>query len=347
MENKLLDLWSIFDFVLPGYLQSAKAFAARYGGVDGGINNGINGDPNNGINGGNSIEINSGTSSDTNDKNSGPNANSSVSASDTNDLYNQIKPFILRRLKTDVLRELPEKIDTTMYAEFEPEQRKLYAAYVEKIRVELASKIKADGYKKSQIEIIAALTRLRQICCHPALFIDGYDGSCGKLSLLQEVVRGALEGGHRILLFSQFTSMLAIIRRWADQEGISYSYIDGHVGAAERHRLVNAFNDGEGDVFLISLKAGGAGINLTGADTVIHYDPWWNPAVEDQATDRAYRIGQRKAVQVIKLLTAGSIEEKIYAMQERKKQLIESVIKPGETFLSKLSHEDLDEILSF
>ena len=372
MENRLLDLWSIFDYVLPGYLLSEKAFASRYSIAYAGVPNmaaasaaepGHTGaEPGHAGAGPGHADAGPGQNStglghadaEPGHADAEPGQNSvaprlsPVGAHGAmGELSNQIRPFILRRLKTDVLRELPEKIDTTMYAEFEPAQRRLYAAYVEKIRFELSQQIDGDGFRRHQIEILAALTRLRQICCHPALFVEGYGEGSGKLALLQEVIGDALDGGHRILLFSQFTSMLAIIRRWADKEGIKYSYIDGDVSAADRHKAVNAFNDGEGDMFLISLKAGGAGLNLTGADTVIHYDPWWNPAVEDQATDRAYRIGQKKTVQVIKLLTAGSVEEKIFAMQERKKQLIEAVIKPGETFLSKLSRDDLDEILSF
>ena len=159
--------------------------------------------------------------------------------------------------------------------------------------------------------------------------------------LLQEIVEEALESGHRILLFSQFTSMLKIIQNWLKSKAIDYLYLDGSTKAIERGKLVKSFNEGQGEIFLISLKAGGTGLNLTGADTVIHYDPWWNPAVEDQATDRAYRIGQLKSVHVMKLITKGTIEEKIYALQENKKKLIDSVIQPGETMLSKMSEEDV------
>ncbi|MDR1438778.1 MAG: DEAD/DEAH box helicase, partial [Clostridiales bacterium] len=263
------------------------------------------------------------------------------------ELSGQIRPFVLRRLKSDVLKELPDKIDTTMLAEMTLPQKKIYAAYIEKIKRQIASEIAENGFQKSQILILALLTRLRQICCHPSLFIENYEDDSGKLLLLQEIVLDAIDGGHRILLFSQFTGMLAIIRKWADKEKIRTSYIDGQVKPIERHRLISEFNAGEGELFLLSLKAGGTGVNLTGADMVIHYDPWWNPAVEDQATDRAYRIGQKKTVQIVKLLTAGSIEEKIFSMQSRKKRLIDAVIKPGETFLGKLTQDDLDEILAW
>jgi superfamily II DNA or RNA helicase len=263
------------------------------------------------------------------------------------ELSGQIRPFVLRRLKTDVLKELPDKIDTTMLAAMTAPQKKIYAVYVEKIRNQIASEIAENGFQKSQIVILALLTRLRQICCHPSLFIENYADDSGKLLLLQEVVLDAIDGGHRILLFSQFTGMLAIIRKWAEKEQLRCHYIDGQVKPLERHRRISEFNAGDGELFLLSLKAGGLGVNLTGADMVIHYDPWWNPAAEDQATDRAYRIGQKKTVQVVKLLTAGSIEEKIFSIQERKKRLIDAVIKPGETFLAKLTQADLDEILTW
>ena len=191
------------------------------------------------------------------------------------------------------------------------------------------------------MKIIALLTRLRQICCHPSLFIDNYTGGSGKLDLLNEILSGALEGGHRILLFSQFTSMLAIIGKQLQKKGINYFYLDGQTPPQERLRQVHEFNAGGAELFLISLKAGGTGLNLTGADTVIHYDPWWNPAVEDQASDRAYRIGQKNTVQVFKLVSRGTIEEKIFAMQQRKRKLVDSVIKPGENFLGSMT---LDEV---
>jgi len=164
--------------------------------------------------------------------------------------------------------------------------------------------------------------------------------------MLQEIVQESIESGHRILLFSQFTSMLAIIRQWLEKEKIRYVYLDGSTPAEERGKMTRDFNNGSGDIFLISLKAGGTGLNLTGADTVIHYDPWWNPAVEEQATDRAYRIGQNKSVYVMKLITKGTVEEKIYDLQERKRNLINAVIEPGETLLTKLTEEEIRNILS-
>ena len=380
IENHLMDLWSIFDFVLPGYLLTARAFYRKYmnasaaaaaANVNAGTaamasgaslpaidNQGVS-DPD-GQQDYDDIEpdgqqdyldgeTGSGQAYDdceTGDVQSYDDGAKAYDGGGLETLFSQIRPFILRRLKADVLRELPDKIDTRMYAQMTDEQKKVYLVYLEKTREQLEAEIGANGFEKSQIIILAALTRLRQICCHPALFIDNYEYDSGKLLLLQEVIREAIGGGHRILLFSQFTSMLAIIRTWADKERLGYHYIDGQTKPFDRHRMINEFNSGSRDIFLLSLKAGGTGVNLTGADTVIHYDPWWNPAVEDQATDRAYRIGQQKTVQVIKLLTAGSIEEKIYAIQERKKHLIDAVIRPGETFLNKLSKADLDAILS-
>lgn len=301
MENNLTELWSIFDFVLPGYLDSHKIFVEKY-------------------------EVPAA-------KEEGPEV--------LRELGKQIRPFILRRLKEDVLSELPEKIEHRVIAELSGEQKKLYMAYLSQVRGEIQKEIEENGFEKSQIKILSALTRLRQICCHPRLFLEDFTGQSGKMELLQEIIRDSFEGGHRILLFSQFTGMLHLIRDWLEAEKTEYAYLDGSTPAEERGSLVKAFNEGHGKVFLISLKAGGTGLNLTGADTVIHYDPWWNPAVEEQATDRAYRIGQKKSVHVMKLVTKGTLEEKIYDLQERKRELIDAVIQPGETLLTKLSREEI------
>lgn len=303
MENNLSELWSIFDFIIPGYLYTRNVFSEKY-------------------------EV-------------------PVSVEDTDvmeSLSKQISPFILRRLKKDVLRELPEKIENRMVAELTEEQKRVYLAYLLEARGELEKDFEELGFEKSRIRILAALTRLRQLCCHPGLFIENYKGDSGKLMLLKELVCDSMEAGHRILVFSQFTGMLRMIRSWLEAEQIGHSYLDGSTPVEERGRMVNAFNNGRGKLFLISLKAGGTGLNLTGADTVIHYDPWWNPAVEDQATDRAYRMGQNKTVHVIKLIAKGTIEEKIYALQEKKKALIDSVIRPGETLVTKLTRQELESL---
>ena len=262
------------------------------------------------------------------------------------ELSRHIKPFILRRMKKDVLKELPDKIESKMVSELTTDQKKVYLSWLLKIKGEVFGEIDTVGFEKSQIKILAGLTRLRQICCHPSLFIDNYKKDSGKLLQLEEIVYDAVDSGHRILIFSQFTSMLAIISETLKKNGIECFYLDGSTKADERGRLVNTFNEGNADVFLISLKAGGTGLNLTGADMVIHYDPWWNPAVEDQATDRAHRIGQEKAVQVIKLITAGTIEEKIFNLQQKKKALVDSVIKPGETLITKLSKAEVEDLFS-
>ncbi|SDK18849.1 DEAD/DEAH box helicase [Natronincola ferrireducens] len=304
IENSLTELWSIFDFVMPGYLSSHHRFKNRF-------EKPIVGE---------------------NDK------------AALRDLGRMIRPFILRRMKKDVLLDLPEKIESKIIGDLTTEQKKLYVAYLKKIKGELQEEIKENGFEKSQIKILAALTRLRQICCHPALFMEDYRGGSGKLEILQEIIEDTLKGGHRMLLFSQFTSMLKIIRPVLEELGIDYHYLDGATPMEERGYLVKSFNEGKGKIFLISLKAGGTGLNLTGADTVIHFDPWWNPAIEDQASDRAYRMGQKNKVHVMKLITKGTIEEKIFKLQEKKKEMINAVIQPGETLLNKMSQKELMEL---
>ena len=190
-------------------------------------------------------------------------------------------------MKKTVLKELPEKIESKMTSEMTAEQSKLYAAWLLRTQKEFEAEVQANGFAQSRIKILSLLTRLRQICCHPALFIENYQGGSGKLEMLQEIVTDAVEGGHRILLFSQFTGMLNLISQDLTSKQLTYYYLDGSTKAEERMKMVHAFNAGSKSIFLISLKAGGTGLNLTGADMVIHYDPWWNPAVEDQATDRA------------------------------------------------------------
>ena len=301
MENSLTELWSIFDYLMPGYLLSHGKFVEKY-------------------------------------------EKPIVKDQDgkaLRDLNNHIRPFILRRLKKDVLKELPEKIEQQIAVDMTIEQRKLYLAYLQAIKGEIEEEISVSGFNRSQIKILAGLTRLRQICCHPGMFVEDYSAGSGKLDSLEEILVDAIEGGHRVLLFSQFTTMLDIIRETLKKNNIEYMYLDGSTDVKERGKLVEEFNKGKGDVFLISLRAGGTGINLTGADMVVHFDPWWNPAVEDQATDRAYRIGQKNTVQVIKLITKGTIEEKIFKLQETKKEMIDKVITEGETLVSKLSEEEI------
>ncbi|MCX7715028.1 MAG: DEAD/DEAH box helicase [Clostridia bacterium] len=300
IENSLSELWSIFDFIMPGYLYSYSEFFQRF--------------------------------------------ERPISKEDDSDsfsnLKDKIKPFILRRMKTDVLSELPEKIENTVYAELTTEQKKLYMAYLASAKNEISSLVQ-DRYENNKIRILALLTRLRQICCHPSLFDAEYKKESGKLLLLEELLSDAVGAGHRALVFSQFTSMLEIIKKRLVKLGISYFYLDGSIPSHERTKLADKFNAGENSVFLISLKAGGTGLNLIGADTVIHYDPWWNPSVMDQASDRAYRIGQKKAVQVIKLASKGTIEEKIIKLQEKKRSLADGIITANKTTIGGLSKEEL------
>jgi len=257
-----------------------------------------------------------------------------------------VNPFILRRLKKDVLKELPDKIETVQVSELTREQKEIYLGYLEKIQKDARASIQEGGFNKNRIKILAGLTRLRQICNHPALFLENYAGESGKLEQLMELIESALKNKRRILIFSQFSSMLQMIRTRLDDEGYSCFYLDGDTPAKERVILAEQFNKEYEDIFLISLKAGGVGLNLTGADTVILFDLWWNPAVEEQATGRAHRIGQKKVVQVIRLITNGTIEEKIYEMQQKKKELIERIIQPGEEMFTNLTEEDIMELLS-
>ncbi|WP_141433945.1 DEAD/DEAH box helicase [Bacillus sp. 03113] len=256
----------------------------------------------------------------------------------------RIRPFLLRRLKEDVLSELPGKVESRESVELLPEQKKLYAAYLAKLRHDTLKHLDKDTIRKNRIKILAGLTRLRQICCHPGLFVDGYKGKSAKLEQLLKIVEEAKLSGRRVLIFSQFTKMLELIGRELTTKGLSFLYLDGQTPSEERVEICNRFNVGERDLFLISLKAGGTGLNLMSADTVILYDTWWNPAVEEQAADRAHRIGQKNVVQVIKLVARGTIEEKINELQEKKRHLTEEIIDSEVKVLSTLNEEDLREI---
>lgn len=258
----------------------------------------------------------------------------------------RIRPFMLRRVKEDVLDELPEKREAIDASELLPEQKKLYASYLAKLRHKTLRHLDKDTIRKNRIRILAGITRLRQICCHPALFVDGYEGSSAKFEQLLQIVEEARHSGRRLLIFSQFTKMLHLIGQELLNNEISHFYLDGQTPSEDRVALCNRFNAGERDVFLISLKAGGTGLNLTGADTVIFYDSWWNPAVEEQAADRAHRMGQKHTVQVIKLVAKGTIEEKMNELQDRKRNLIEEVIDPQNAQSITLTEEDIRELLS-
>ena len=302
IENSLSELWSIFDFIMPGYLFSYKKFKELY-----------------------ETAIVKENDEATTDK-----------------LKKLINPFVLRRVKKEVLTELPDKTITVLNSTMTDEQQDIYMSYLIKARKNVAEEIAENGIERSQIKILALLTRLRQICCHPSLFIDNYEGESGKLTQCIEIMKDAIQSDHKILLFSGYTSMFDILEKKLKMENISYLKLTGQTKVSERLSMVDEFNNNNDiKVFLISLKAGGTGLNLTGADMVIHYDPWWNLSAENQATDRTYRIGQKRNVQVYKLITKNSIEEKIYDLQKRKEMLIDSMLSTNQTFISKLSKEDI------
>lgn len=305
MENNLSELWSIFDFVLPGLLYSKNEFLDKY----------------------------EKPILKYNDKNT------------LEHLKKTIAPFILRRKKSDVLNELPEKIETKLICEMTKKQNELYKAYLLKAREDVERLIKNGEFESNKIQVLKLLTRLRQICCHPSIFLEDYKGDSGKFNQLEELLEELIEGNHKVLIFSQFTSLLDLTKKILEEKKIKYSYLDGSTDVSKRKVIVDEFNNGKTDIFLLSLKAGGTGLNLTTADTVIHLDPWWNPAVEEQASDRAHRIGQKKVVQVFKMITKDSIEEKIYDLQNKKKELIDSIIKEGEVFISSLSEKEILDIL--
>ena len=260
---------------------------------------------------------------------------------DLDDLRRRIRPFLLRRVKEDVLAELPERIEQTLFAEMTEPQKKVYDAVVWQCRSRLERAFRERGFDHAQAEILSAMTQLREICCHPALCMDGYIEGSGKEEMFIDVALPALAAGHRILVFSQFTRMLNLLEQRLRTEGIATLYLDGATPTSERQELTERFNGGEGQVFLISLKAGGTGLNLTGADMVIHYDPWWNPTAQEQATSRAHRLGQTKPVTVLSLVTHGTIEEQVVHLGERKKNLFDRLITPGEALPDALTQEDI------
>ncbi|WP_341769210.1 DEAD/DEAH box helicase [Clostridium perfringens] len=302
IENNLMELWSIFDFVMPGYLFTKERFRERF----------------------------------------------ILDESNLSELKSLITPFILRRLKEDVLSELPEKLEKKYLVEMKGKQKQLYSFYVKAIKNELNENKVYEKSRKNKINLFAYLTKLREICLDPSLVVPDYKGESRKLTVVKEIVKDASESGKKILLFSQFTSVLKKIEEDFRKEDISYLYLDGGTSARERVERVKKFNeDSNIKVFLISLKAGGVGLNLTSASVVIHFDPWWNPAVEDQATDRAHRFGQENKVEVIKLVAKDTIEEKIVLMQEDKRELIQSLMD-GKTMdgngLKRLTEEEISKL---
>ncbi len=304
MENSVLDLWSIFDFLMPGYLGSATDFRERY-----------------------ELPI-------TRDKDEAVQAR----------LGRRLRPFILRRLKTEVAKDLPAKLEQVSYCELTEDQAEIYKQVLAVSRKEVMDAVGAQGVAKSKMIVLNALLRLRQICCDLRLLkmenAEFTDDSSGKLAMFGELLEEAIDGGHRVLVFSQFTTMLGLLREKLAAEKIEYCYLDG--ATTNRGAVVEKFQSTEKiPVFLISLKAGGVGLTLTGADTVVHFDPWWNPAVEDQATDRAHRIGQTRVVTSYKLITRGTVEEKILSLQQKKRAIIKATLGGEETLADNLTWEEI------
>ncbi len=331
IENNIVDLWSIFDFIMPGYLFDLYTFKNHFALA------------------GSASALSLSQQQTLAKKEKAPVRDyleAGLALAQQESLHQLVSPFVLRRLKEEVLQDLPDKIVTDIPCPMTPGQADVYETYLRRARQTLyeVSHYEGQARVRGRMTILGELTRLRQIACDPSLFIPDYAGGSGKLDVLSELVPGLLDQGHRILIFSQFTSMLSRIKMLLASKGIEMFYIDGRVGSRERLDLVERFNRGEAQVFLISLKAGGSGLNLVGADVVIHYDPWWNPAVEKQATDRAHRIGQRKVVQVFRLLTLHSIEEKIQEMQREKEALLDDIVTPGAHFIHKMDDETIKKL---
>lgn len=305
IENRLSELWSIFDYLMPGFLYSYQHFRSD-------------------------IELPVVQNQD--EKAMGK-------------LQRMVRPFVLRRLKRDVLTDLPDKLEECVYAHMEGEQWKLYCAHVQRLKM-MIDKQSEEEFKSAKIQVLAELTKLRQLCCDPSLIYENYENPSAKAAMCLDLIKNAIEGGHKVLLFSQFTSMLENLQRKLDEEQISYYVLTGATPKEKRLKLVENFNKDDTSVFCISLKAGGTGLNLTAADIVIHYDPWWNLAVQNQATDRAHRIGQKNVVSVYKLIMKDTIEENIIRLQERKKELAEQVLSGENLGSGSFSKEELLELLT-
>lgn len=308
IENSVAELWSIFNFIMPGFLGSKQKFEEKY-------------------------KI----------KDFDENTNKKLET-----LSKLINPFILRRKKIDVITDLPEKIENNIYIELTKEQKKIYLAELEKVQKQTEEMLKNEGITKVRFEILKLLTKLRQICVNPNILYSNYDGGSGKITELINIVKNSIENGHKILIFTSFLTAINLTRQEFTKQGITSYTIDGSVSGKKRNELVNKFNTDNTNVFFITIKAGGTGLNLTGADIVIHLDLWWNPQAENQATDRAHRIGQKNTVQVIKLITKGTIEEKILELQNKKKLLSDKLIDSNnnENAFSKLTEKDIKDLLS-
>ena len=305
IENSLDELWSLFDFLMPQFLGQYDRFIEKYVRVSG-----------------------------------------EKQTKNLEYLRKKIAPFILRRMKKDVLKDLPPLSENVYHCQLTKVQKDLYTSYAQSAKDELVKLVEKEGFDKVQIHVLATLTRLKQICCHPAIFVKekAEVGDSAKYEMLLELLQTLIEGGHKTVIFSQYTKMLQIMRDDFTQRGIRFNYLDG--SSKNRLEIVKEFNsDPNISVFLVSLKAGGTGLNLVGADTVIHYDMWWNPAIENQATDRVYRMGQKESVSVYKLITNGTIEEKIVEMQNRKRGIVKKIVSCDDEAITKLTWEDVLQLL--
>ena len=311
LENSILELWSIFDFIMPGFLSSLTKFQTKY------------------------------KIKDFDEQSEELLAN----------LSKQINPFILRRKKKDVYEELPDKLINDIYIDLLDEQKKLYVAELEKVKDEMENIIHDDGISKARFLILQLLTKLRQICIEPSIVYDDYNSGSNKIDTLLNITNEYINNGHKILIFSSFKTALNIVRDKLSKAKIKNYMLDGSVPSKNRIEMVDNFNANDDvKVFLIMLKSGGTGLNLTSADVVIHLDLWWNPQAENQATDRAHRIGQKNTVEVIHLITKGTIEEKILELQNKKRVLSDKLIdgeKRDQNILANLTESDIKHLLSY
>ena len=310
IENSIIELWSIFDFIMPGFLSSLTKFKSKY-----------------------------------QFKEFDEEASMMLEA-----LNKIISPFILRRKKKDVIKELPEKICNNIFIELNDKQKEIYVSELKKANELIDEAVKKDGFDKSRFMILRLLTRLRQIAIDPSIIFDNYDYGSSKIDTLLDVLEEVISNNNKVLVFTSFKTALNIVKNRLNERGISSYVIDGSVGSKERIDLVNKFNVDDTNVFLIMLKSGGTGLNLTSANVVIHLDLWWNPQAENQATDRVHRIGQKNVVEVIKLVTKGTIEEKILELQDKKKLLNDKLIDATDldtNIISSLSEKEIKYLLQY
>lgn len=330
IENRLLELWSILDFVNPGMLGTWRSFSHRY---ERPVVAALAGVPT-------AADVDPEIEGDTPDERWLADAAFDEAAA----LRARIRPFVLRRNKAEVESDLPPKIETDVIVDLTPAQHRAYAALVSATREDLARRLAQDGFERNRMVVLTALLRLRQMACDPRLVDPRYKPQdSAKLEAFRELVSEVVASGRRALVFSQFVELLTLLRADLDQRGIAYAYLDGRT--RDRGAALRSFTEGTMPLFLLSLRAGGTGVNLTAADVVIHLDPWWNPAVEEQATDRAHRIGQRKTVSVYRIIAAGTIEEAILRLKRQKRALASSVIDDDRGWLKQLTESDIAELL--